>query len=374
MSERPPEASSGELAQGQPSEEQGEDIDAFLAQLESESELAASKPPAPSKPDGASPVDPFADAFAQLEQSGPALDEEAARAALAALAASSPSAAKASKPPAPAPAPKPEAQIEAQIEAKSKSEPAPKPAPEPKPEASKPAAPRSPAEADAEATPEADAKPKPKPKPPAAPAVPVVQKVRSPGFRFAMWSLGTGALLTPSMLWGWLVGALAATWISTGWLLAIVATVAMMALPLAARYGTGRWRVKGWMALMGVLGLGLVLGLAPERSAQALSARGHWAASAVAQLAGWDADHVIVRGAGRAGQLVAQPLASWRGVQAAPELLMLGQEQSLVAWRQAHEAAAKDAAAKDNAPKDAAPKDVAKPGEEGAAQPPSPQP
>ena len=57
-------------------EEEGEDIEAFLAGLEDSAQAPASEPSKDAEPD------PFADAFASLEASGDSLDDDAVAAAV----------------------------------------------------------------------------------------------------------------------------------------------------------------------------------------------------------------------------------------------------------------------------------------------------
>lgn len=296
-------------------QEDAEDIDAFLADLEGGAEQGAASASAPAAAD-----DPFAAAFAELE----ALSDDE-------------------------PAPAPAVAIAPQ--------PQPKPAPQPKEAA--------PPEPKAEIAPPKDAaKPKDEPAPQAskdeaqgkkvrsAPdSVPVVEKVRSPGFRFAMWALKSAIFFTPVLLLWWIVGAYTSTIVTQGWLVAILATLVAFVVPMLPRFGLGKGRYAWWAFGIGVLGLAALVAPMPSRTGRALMVYGHWPTSTVAQLAGWRADHLAVRGTASAAALIGrqvQALGVPSGADALePEPKILGTGQTLAQWGAAFdvdEAKAKQAA------------------------------
>lgn len=289
-------------------QEEEEDIDAFLATLEDEAQAQ----PADAKPAAAPVDDPFAAAFADLESELPedALDE--------------------------APAPTPSTPKAEPVAVRAK------PSVEPPPEHNAPAEPKPKAE---------PAKKPEKPKKTGAnSAVPVVEKVRSPGFRFTMWALKTAFFFTPVMLLWWVLGSYTSGFFERGWISAIIATALAFVVPAMPRFMLGKGKYAWWAFLIAVLGLAGLVGPMPGRSGSMISAYGHWPVSAVSQLAGWDADHIGVTVTAGAAGLVGERLEALVPLNHR-EPMVLGTEQTLEQWGVAHKAelekAAKEAKAQE---------------------------
>lgn len=308
-------------------QEEEEDIDAFLATLEDEAQAQS----ADTKPAAAPVDDPFAAAFADLESELPegALDEE--------------------------PAPTPNTPKAKPVAAHAK------PLVEPPPEHS------APAELTKAVEPKPKAEPAKKPekskKTGASSAVPVVEKVRSPGFRFTMWALKTAFFFTPVVLLWWVLGAYTSGFFERGWISAIIATALAFVVPAMPRFMLGKGKYAWWAFLIAVLGLAGLIGPMPGRSGSMISAYGHWPVSTVSQLAGWDADHIGVTVTAGAAGLVGERLEALVPLNHR-EPMVLGTEQTIEQWSVAHKAelekAAKEAKAqedeKSNAPEAPAPK------------------
>lgn len=314
-----------------------EDLEAYLASLEAD-DAPAAKPAqgaaqAASKP--AEP-DPFADAFSQLEaEHGHAVVAPPPREI---------------KAPEKTPAKAPAAKAPEKTPEKAPEEPAAKkPAPDKKPEAAKS-------------------------------RVHAVEKVRSRQFILVTGALKLALLLAPALLTWWIAGALLSRWVGTGWIIAVVATLIAFVPGIALRLGTHKGRVLWWSCGLGVLLSAAALAGVPQHTGQALIRYGHWPSSTVAQLAQWDADHLVVRGHASASALAGEQVLKIRADQAAPAApaaapntapdaakpaalvpLALGTERDLKAF--ADEARKKAAEA---APK---PADPAKPAEPAPAKP-----
>lgn len=303
-------------------QEEEEDIDAFLATLEDDTQA-----PAGDAQLAAAPADdPFAAAFADLEAAHPDDEPEPAPAPVTA----------------PAPAP-----------SKAKDEPKAKPAaviaaapPEPS-AAAKPT--KAPEEAPAK-------KPEAPKKTGSAPAVPVVEKVRSPGFRFTMWALKTAFFFTPVLLLWWLLGAYTSGFFERGWISAIIATALAFIVPALPRFMLGKGKYAWWAFAISVLGLAALLGPMPGRSGSMISAYGHWPVSTVSQLAGWDADHIGVTVSAGAAGLVGQRLEALVPLNHRQPMI-LGTEQTIDQWSVAHKAELEKAAKEAKEAKEAKPQE-----------------
>lgn len=322
-------------------QEEEEDIDAFLATLEDD----AQAPAGDEKPAAAAADDPFAAAFADLEAAHPE-DEEPA--------------------PVPAPAPAP---------SKAKDEPKAKPAP-----AAAAAAPPEPSAA-AKPTKAPEEAPAKKPDAPkktgSTPAVPVVEKVRSPGFRFTMWAIKTAFFFTPVLLLWWLLGSYTSGFFTRGWISAIIATVLALVVPALPRFMLGKGKYAWWAFAISVLGLAALLGPMPGRSGSMISAYGHWPVSTVSQLAGWDADHIGVTVSAGAAGFVGQRLEALVPLNhRAP--MILGTEQTIEQWSVAHKAELEKAAKEAKEAKEAKPQEKSNapeaPSKEPAPKPETPEP
>lgn len=267
-------------------QEEAEDIDAFLADLESDD----SDTPAQAQQPAAD--DPFAAAFADLES------EHGDDVAL----------------PEPTPEP-PKAKAPTPEQKTPKQETKPEPEPEPKPE------------------PKADEKKTNKRRGNKKDDVAVVEKVRSPGFKFFMGTVKFSIFFIPAMLCWWLIGAYSARFFETGWITAILATLVAFILPAIARFGLGRGKYGWWALGIAVVIVGALVGGLPRQSGESLAKYGHWPVSTVAQLAKWKADATTVTLTAKAAEMIGQPIQSMREpVKTPATALAMGTDETLEAF------------------------------------------
>ena len=301
-------------------QEEAEDIDAFLAGLESDdSDTPAQEQPAAD--------DPFAAAFADLES------EHGDEVSLP-----EPTPPKAKAPTPEQKAPKPE----------------PKPTPEP--------------ETQSEAKPEtkADEKKTGKRRGNKKDDVAVVEKVRSPGFKFFMGTVKFSLFFIPAMLCWWLIGSYSARFFETGWITAILATLVAFILPAIARFGLGRGKYGWWALGLAVVVVGALVGGLPRQSGESLAKYGHWPVSTVAQLAKWKADATTVTLTAKAAEMIGQPIQTMRGpVDTPATALAMGTDETLEAFakKQQPEPAKPDKKVEDKKTEDNKTEDVKKPEE-----------
>jgi hypothetical protein len=122
------------------------------------------------------------------------------------------------------------------------------------------------------------------------------------GLRRALFIGKWLGLVLPVVLFWWVLGSYLGNWVSAGWLISLVSTLFVFSLPALARHWAKRGRYVYWLAgLSALLLIGLVAPI-PQQAGSALSQYGHWPASTVAELAGWPADHSLVRAHGAVGQ------------------------------------------------------------------------
>lgn len=271
LNERASSKSDGAPQQeGVEEEEGGEDIEAFLAGLEGDEEPATSDKEAKEEPD------PFADAFAELEDMhGDEVDAEF-EARMAAL----------------------EAEADKELEAKAKAKP-PEKKPEPRPptpEDKAPAKESAPVDEEEEepvAEDKADKKSKKKKKKKEG-ELAVVQSQQSKKVTFAFGAVKWTLLLTPVFLSWWVLGAFLGQWLETGWLIAIAATVGAFILPLVLWLAIRRGKWAYYACALGVIAVAGLIAPWPGTAGKRLAHYGHWPVSTVAQLAGWQPDHAAV--------------------------------------------------------------------------------
>ena len=263
----------------QEEEEGGEDIEAFLAELEDGAAQRAGSDVPAAEPD------PFADAFAELDElHGDEVEQELA----AKYEAPEPVAPPAPREATPAPT-------------------LPQPGELEEPEEQESAAQAAPEEADP-----AGKKKKKKKK------VAVVESQQAPSIGIVLGTLKWTFLLLPVMLLWWVVGAFLGTWISTGWIIALIATSIAFVLPLVLWLVTKRGRWVYWASALGVVALMGILAPFPGAAGEKIAHYGHWPATTVAQLAGWEADHMVPAIGAFGGQFLGEQLQQLAGV--APEV------------------------------------------------------
>lgn len=303
-----------------------EDIDAFLADLEGGSHDApASSPPAP-----AAAPDPFADAFAELEDvHGDDVEQELA------------------------------AKYAAQDTTR-----APRTAtPEPElPEARQPAQPSEQERAEVEEesmdsrkSASKKERKKKKKKKQDKPLVHVVETQRSRGFLLAMALVKWSLILTPVITAVWLAGALLGSFLSTGWMILLATLLPAILLPLGLKLLLKRGRWWYFAVPLSLLFVAALLFLAPLASGKAAAYYGHWPSSAVSQLADAQPDNAIVRSHAFVTESIGEQLfrldPAANTVQTASDkqapilARALGTETELVTWAESQRAAAQKAPA-----------------------------
>lgn len=315
-----------------------EDIDAFLADLEGGDETpaasAATPPPAAAEPD------PFADAFAALEDvHGEDVEQELA--AKYAVQTSDPLSVKTVDASPASPSPRPVAPpstpavetIDAQEQDKNE---------EVKPVEEKAA--------------KKDKKKKKKDKP----LVPVVETQRSRGFLLAMALIKWSLILTPVITAIWLAGALLANMLSTGWMILLATLLPAILLPLVLKLLLRRGRWWHFALPLSLLFLGGVLFLIPQASGKASAYYGHWPSSTVSQLAEVQPDNAVVRSHAFVTEalgeqlLILDPAAQTTpaATDSKEPLLAraLGTDTELVTWAESQRQAALEAIAKEAPP------------------------
>lgn len=95
-------------------------------------------------------------------------------------------------------------------------------------------------------------------------------------------------LALPVVAFTWMLGAFLAQWVSAGWLILGVALLVALGVPALVNHFVKKGKFSWWAA-----GIGLALTVAltapmPQQAGEALSRYGHWPASTVADVAGWD--------------------------------------------------------------------------------------
>lgn len=106
----------------------------------------------------------------------------------------------------------------------------------------------------------------------------------------AKWLL----MALPVLVLTWVVGAFLANWVSAGWLIAAVALVFALGVPALASHFVKKGKFAWWAAGAGVLLTVALTAPMPQTAGETLTRYGHWPASAVTDLAGWEADNTLV--------------------------------------------------------------------------------
>lgn len=114
----------------------------------------------------------------------------------------------------------------------------------------------------------------------------------------------------PALLFSWVLGAYLGNLISAGWLIAILSLLLAFGLPLLVVRLTKRGKYVWW-----TLGLGIAMTLAllapmPNTTADTLTRYGHWPATALTEVAGWQPDNALVQFNAAASKLLGGVLGS----------------------------------------------------------------
>lgn len=99
-------------------------------------------------------------------------------------------------------------------------------------------------------------------------------------------------VVTPILLTAaWILGTYLGPIVSAGWLIGVVALVALLVVPLVLWLGVKRGNFLSWTGLISALALVALLAISPSFASKRLIQYGHWPASSIAQIAGWDSDN-----------------------------------------------------------------------------------
>ncbi len=151
---------------------------------------------------------------------------------------------------------------------------------------------------------------------------------RSRGARFAVAALKVLAVALPVAVFAWVLGSFLANWVSAGWLIAIMALIFALGMPLLVSRYVKKGKFAWWAAGIGVLLTVALTAPMPETAGETLRDYGHWPATTVGELAGWEADNTLVQiNAGVAGALGGLLYTPQAGEAEGP--LELGTEHSL---------------------------------------------
>lgn len=112
-----------------------------------------------------------------------------------------------------------------------------------------------------------------------------------------------GIVLPALCLW-WVLGAYLGNWISAGWLITSVGAGFVFGLPALLKHWVKRGRYSHWLVgASALLLLGLIAPM-PQQAGVTLAEYGHWPSSTVGELAGWPADHGLIRGSAALSQVI----------------------------------------------------------------------
>lgn len=117
----------------------------------------------------------------------------------------------------------------------------------------------------------------------------------SRGARIAKIGLKWAAFALPVVVLTWVLGAFLANWISAGWLIAIVAMTFALGVPALAKHFAKRGKFSWWAAGLGVALTVALTAPMPQTAGETMTRYGHWPASAVADVAGWEVDNALVQ-------------------------------------------------------------------------------
>ncbi|MFW5965888.1 MAG: hypothetical protein ACOCV2_00150 [Persicimonas sp.] len=191
----------------------------------------------------------------------------------------------------------------------------------------------------------------------------------SRALRFTKFALRVLVVLVPVAALVWVLGSFLAEWVSAGWLIAVIALVVALGLPALVRHLVGKGKFRWWAVGTGLLLTVALIAPMTGQASESLSEYGHWPASTIADLAGFEADGSLVSlnasVAGAIGGLLD------RTAEERPEPKQLGTEEAIggeaaaAADEGAEEGEGDEEAAADEEAPEAAEGEEASPEEEG---------
>ena len=112
--------------------------------------------------------------------------------------------------------------------------------------------------------------------------------------KYGLAALKILAVSLPSLLFIWVLGAFLGNWVSAAWLIAIVSVSFALAIPFVLRHYVKKGKYMWWAIGSSLILLAALVAPMPGQAGNAIQKYGHWPASVVAELAGWDLDAPIV--------------------------------------------------------------------------------
>jgi hypothetical protein len=112
--------------------------------------------------------------------------------------------------------------------------------------------------------------------------------------KFGIAALKVLAVSFPSLLFVWVLGAFLGNWVSAAWLIGIISVSFALAIPFLLRHYVKKGKYMWWAIGSSIALLAALVAPMPGQAGNALQKYGHWPASVVAEVAGWDLDSPIV--------------------------------------------------------------------------------
>ena len=106
----------------------------------------------------------------------------------------------------------------------------------------------------------------------------------------------------------WALGTYLGPIVSAGWLILLVSLAAILGGALGLRLAIKRGQFSAWTGLVSAIALAGLTAIAPEFAGARMVQYGHWPASAIGQLAGWQADNWFVKLSVSASSLIGEAL------------------------------------------------------------------
>lgn len=125
--------------------------------------------------------------------------------------------------------------------------------------------------------------------------------------RLGLGALKVACVSLPSVLLVWMLGAYLAQWVSAGWLVAAVAVAVALGVPAVGQRVVKRGRYMWWAIGSSVVLVAALVAPMPALAGNALQKYGHWPVSFIGELAGWEVDSPVIKGA----SVFSEQVGSW---------------------------------------------------------------